>query len=137
MRRSMQRCNWHRPFSANGTRATCINSKATRSELVAVPLFFSLAFGCLDANLFVVLLQSSKILTGFRELPLFHTFTNVPMHEGSLAVHQIKLMIDAREHLGDCCRVADHAYGPHNFCEIATWHHSWRLIVDATFEACG
>ena len=63
--------------------------------------FFSFTLGGLDSDLLVILLESGKILSGLGELSFLHTLTDVPMHEGSLGVHEIELVIDSREDLGD------------------------------------
>lgn len=55
----------------------------------------SLTFSCLDSDLFVILLEGSKILSGFRELTLFHTLSHVPVHKCSLCIHQIELMVQS------------------------------------------
>ena len=53
-----------------------------------MPTFFagSVAFGCFDANLFVILLQGGQVFPSFRELTLFHAFTHVVVHKGTLGV---------------------------------------------------
>merc|ERR1712038_1606495 len=59
------------------------------------------------------------------------------MHEGTLAVHQIKLVIDARENLCNRGRIRDHTASTHDFSEIATGNNGWGLVGDAALEACG
>merc|ERR1719213_707784 len=61
---------------------------------------------------------------------------HVPMHKGALRVHEVKLVVDAREHLSNRSGVADHANSAHDLGEITTWHDSWWLVVDATFKSC-
>merc|ERR1719506_1168544 len=70
-----------------------------RSELVAVALLLALALRGLDAHLLVVLLQRREVLAGLGELSLFHTLAHIPMYEGTLGVHEVKLVVDPREHL--------------------------------------
>merc|ERR1719217_1708806 len=82
-----------------------ISQYSHRSELIAVTFFLALALGRLDANLFVVLLQRGKVLTGFGELALFHAFADIPVDKRALAVHQVEVMVDARENLCDRGRV--------------------------------
>ena len=67
------------------------------------------------------------------------------MHESSLGVHQIELMVESSPslegfhissgisyiHLGDCSCIREHADGSRDFGEIASRHHGGRLIVDA------
>jgi len=92
-------------------------------------------FSGLDTDLFVILLESGKILTGLGELSLFHTFTDVPMDESTLGVHKIELVVNAGEDLCDSSGVGDHADGAHNLGEITTGNNSWWLVVDTALEA--
>jgi len=94
-------------------------------------------FGGLDTDFLVVLLESGEILTGLGELTFFHTFTDVPVDEGSLGVHKIELVINAGEDLSDGSGVGDHADGAHNLGEITTGDDSGGLIVDTALEAGG
>merc|ERR1712167_516205 len=75
------------------------------------------------------------ILAGLGELTLLHALTDVPVDECTLGVHQIELVVNAREHLGDGRRVGDHAHGTLHLGEIATRDDRGRLVVDAAFEA--
>jgi len=59
------------------------------------------------------------------------------VHEGSLGVHQIELVVDPGEHLCDGSGVGDHAAGAHDLGEVTAGHDGWRLLVDAAFEASG
>merc|ERR1711933_288904 len=105
-----------------------------RSELVSVSLFFTFALCGLDADLLVILLQSGEVLASFAELALFHALSDIPMDESTLGVHEIELVVDAREHLRDRGGVADHTARTHDLGQVATWHHSRRLVVDAALE---
>jgi len=96
--------------------------------------FFTFAFCGLNADLFVVLLEGSEILTGLGEFSLFHALTDVPMHEGSLGVHKIELMINSGEDFSDGSGVGDHAACAHNLGEITTWHNGGWLVVDSALE---
>merc|ERR1712185_764235 len=79
--------------------ASTTHQRVVRSELVTITLFLASTLSSFDANLFVVFLQSCEIFTRLGELTLLHTFSNVPMHEGTLGVHEVELVIDTREHL--------------------------------------
>merc|ERR1711959_248281 len=57
------------------------------------------------------------------------------MDKCTLAVHEIELVVNARENLCDCRGIADHAARTHDLGQIASWHHCRRLVVDATLEA--
>jgi len=56
------------------------------------------------------------------------------MDEGTLGVHEIELVIDSAEHLGDGGGVGDHADSAHDLGEITTWHNSGWLVVDSALE---
>mmetsp|Transcript_36675 Transcript_36675/g.35455 ORF Transcript_36675/g.35455 Transcript_36675/m.35455 type:complete len:459 (+) Transcript_36675:54-1430(+) len=99
--------------------------------------FFSLSLGSLDSDFFVVLLEGGEILSGFGEFSFLHTLSDVPMHEGSLGVHEIELVIDSREHLSNGGGVGDHADGSHDLGEISSWDDGGRLVVDSALEASG
>eukprot|EP00619_Florenciella_sp_RCC1007_P015056 CAMPEP_0205908296 /NCGR_PEP_ID=MMETSP1325-20131115/3109_1 /ASSEMBLY_ACC=CAM_ASM_000708 /TAXON_ID=236786 /ORGANISM="Florenciella sp., Strain RCC1007" /LENGTH=145 /DNA_ID=CAMNT_0053274477 /DNA_START=60 /DNA_END=493 /DNA_ORIENTATION=+ len=109
--------------------------KNHRLVLLAEVLLLALALGGLGADLLVVLLKGSKILTGLGELALLHALTDVPVHEGALGVHEVELVIDAREGLGDGGGVRDHAHSAHDAGKVAARHDSRRLVVDAALEA--
>merc|ERR1712014_135886 len=115
--------------------SSVISSDRERSELIAIALFLALAG--LDANLLVVFFQRCQILPGLRKLALFHPFSDIPVHKGALRVHQIELMVDAREDLSDRCGVADHAASAHDLGQVATRDHSRWLVVDSAFKAGG
>merc|ERR1711871_1582272 len=102
------------------------------SELIAVALLLTLALRGLNTHLLVVLLQSRQVFTSLRELSLFHALAHIPMHECTLAVHEIELVVDAREPLRDRSGVRDHAHSAHHLCQIAARHHRRRLVVDST-----
>jgi len=56
------------------------------------------------------------------------------MDEGSLGVHEIELVIDSGEDLGDGSGVGDHAASSHDLGKITTWDNGWWLIVDTALE---
>merc|ERR1711981_974235 len=101
------------------------------SVLLLVVLTFTL--GGLNSDLLVVLLEGGKILSGLGEFTFLHTFTDVPMDEGSLGVHKI----DSGEDLSDGGGVGDHAHGSHDLGEVTSGHDSGGLIVDTALEASG
>jgi len=106
-----------------------------RSVFFLIVLTFT--FGGFDSDLLVILLEGGKIFSGFGEFTFFHTFTDVPMDEGSLGVHKIELMIDSGEDLSDGSGVGDHADGSHDLGEIATGDNSGWLVVNTALEASG
>ena len=87
-----------------------------------------------DTDLFVILLKGSQILTSLGELSLFHTLSDVPVDEGTLGVHKIKLMIKTSPGLGDGCGVAQHADGTLDLGQVTTGDNSWWLVVDSDLE---
>ncbi|KPP56645.1 hypothetical protein Z043_125721, partial [Scleropages formosus] len=72
-----------------------------------------------------------------RELTLLHTLTHIPVHKGSLGIHQIKLVVQASPGLCDGGRVAQHAHSPLNLGQVSTWNHSRGLVVNANLETSG
>merc|ERR1739848_194826 len=106
------------------------------SELVTIALLLTLALSSLDVDFFIVLLECCQIFTRLGELSLFHTLPGIPVHERALRVHQVELVVNAREHFGDGCGVADHANGTHDLRQVTTWDDCRWLIIDATLEAC-
>ena len=101
------------------------------SHLVLL-LFLTLTISGLSANLLVVLLEGGKILTGLGELTFLHTLTDVPVHEGTLGVHEVELVVNARVELGDGRRVRHHGDGAHDLGEVATGDDGRRLVCSQT-----
>merc|ERR1712150_195300 len=65
-------------------------------------LFIStIGFSRVGTDFFIVLLQSGKIFTSFREFTLFHTFSDVPVNESAFGVHEVELVVNARKSLGN------------------------------------
>merc|ERR1719436_486890 len=83
------------------------------SELVTIALLLALALCRLDSDLLVILLKCREVFAGLRELALLHTFTDVPVHKSALGIHEVKLVIDAREDLGNSGAVGNHAASAH------------------------
>merc|ERR1719373_1370092 len=57
--------------------------------------------------------------------------------EGSLGVHQIKLMIESSPGLGDGGGVGEHADSSLYLGQVSSGDDSGRLVVDANLEASG
>ena len=53
------------------------------------------------------------------------------MNKSSLGKHQVKLSVQARPGLLDCCRVDKAGYGPLDFSQIPTGNNSRWLIVNS------
>jgi hypothetical protein len=61
----------------------------------------------------------------------------VPMDEGSLGVHEVKLVVKAGPRLGDGGGVGQHADGPLDLGQVAAWHRRGRLVVDTDLQTEG
>ena len=107
------------------------NGPFSVSGLILLSLLLALSLHGVDADLLVVLLQGSQILTGLGELALLHALTHVPVHEGALGVHQVELVVQTGPGLGDGGGVAQHADGALHLGQVTTRHHGGRLVVDA------
>mmetsp|Transcript_6627 Transcript_6627/g.12784 ORF Transcript_6627/g.12784 Transcript_6627/m.12784 type:complete len:469 (+) Transcript_6627:65-1471(+) len=105
--------------------------------LLAKVLLLSLALGGLGSDLLVILLEGGKILTGLGELSLLHTLTDVPMDEGTLGVHEIELVVNARKSLGDGSGVGHHAHSALHTSQVTAGDDSGGLVVDSALEASG
>ena len=51
------------------------------------------------------------------------------MNKCTFAVHEIELVVNAREHFGDGSGVGDHAASAHDLGQVTAWHNGRRLIV--------
>nr|CAB3461412.1 unnamed protein product [Digitaria exilis] len=109
-------------------------TRSSRKGLVLVALVTLITIVELSANLLIVLLESSKVLTGLRELTLLHALTDVPVNEGTLGVHEVELVVNAGEHLHHAGGVGDHAHGALHLGKITTRHHAGGLVVDTALE---
>mmetsp|Transcript_28204 Transcript_28204/g.57203 ORF Transcript_28204/g.57203 Transcript_28204/m.57203 type:complete len:235 (-) Transcript_28204:809-1513(-) len=108
---------------------------STTGMLVLLALLLTLTLRGLSADLLVVLLERGQILAGLRELALLHALSDVPVHKRALGVHQVKLVVEARKHLGHRRRVGDHAHRTLHFGQITAGHNRRGLVVDAALEA--
>jgi len=109
--------------------------KSFRLVFISSSFFFITAR--FSTNFFVILLEGSKIFSGLREFTFFHTFSDVPVDEGSLGVHEIELVINAREDFSNGSGVGDHADSTLDFGKITTRNNSGGLVVDTALEASG
>jgi len=110
---------------------------AVEDELVFITLAVISSLSRVKADLLVILLKGSKVFPGLRELTLLHTLSNVPVDEGSLGVHQIKLVIKTSPGLSDGSGVGQHAHGTLDLSKISTRDNSGWLVVDADLESSG
>ncbi|GET86874.1 alpha tubulin [Leishmania tarentolae] len=125
------------PSLPRAGRHACTHIIGRRHErtLVLLDVLLAHVVRGLGADLLVVLLQRSEILARLGELALLHALTHVPVHEGALAVHQVKLVVNAGKHLSDRRRVGNHAHGALHLREVTARHNGRRLVVDAALEA--
>merc|ERR1712137_854156 len=105
------------------------------SELVTIALLLALTLRRLDSDLLVVLLKCREVFTGLGELALLHTFPDVPVHKSALGIHEVKLVVDAGEDLGNSGAVGNHAASAHYLGQVTTRDHGGRLVVDAALKA--
>merc|ERR1711959_213479 len=86
----------------------------------------------------VVLLEEAKVLTGLAELVLLHTLSDVPVHEGPLAVHEVELSDNAlAEDTADRDVVSDHRAVDRGGREVVALHGGRGLVVEANLVSGG
>merc|ERR1740120_676600 len=105
------------------------------SELVTIALLLALTLRRLDPDLLVILLKCREVFAGLGELAFLHTFTDVPVHKSALGIHEVELVVDTREDLGNSGAVGNHAASAHYLGQITTRDHSGWLVVDAALKA--
>merc|ERR1711865_1234776 len=59
------------------------------------------------------------------------------MDEGTLGVHEIELVVNTGEHLGNGGGVGDHAHGTLHLGEVTAGDNGGGLVVDSALEASG
>jgi len=106
-------------------------------SLIFLAFLLSFTLDRVNSDLFVILLQGSKILTGLRELSLLHTLSDVPVDESTLGVHEIELVVDAGKSLGDGGGVGNHAYSTLHTGQVTSGNNGRGLIVDTALESSG
>merc|ERR1712023_121558 len=103
--------------------------------LILLTLLLALTLHGLGTNLLVILLKGSKILTTLGEFTLLHTFSEIPVDEGTLGVHQVELVVNASEDLSHGGGIGDHTASTLDLGKVTTRHNSWWLVVDTALEA--
>merc|ERR1712173_162008 len=114
-----------------------LKQMAVEDELVFITLAVISGLGRVKADLLVILLKSSKILPGLGELTLLHTFSNIPVNEGPLSVHEVKLMVKSGPGLSNSSGIAQHTNSPADLSKISTGDNSGWLVVNAYLETSG
>merc|ERR1712014_161012 len=110
-------------------------SSGCSSELVTIALLLALTLRRLDSDLLVILLKCREVFAGLGELALLHTFADVPVHKSALGIHEVELVVDAREDLGNSGAVGNHAASAHYLGQVSTWDNGGRLVINATLKA--
>merc|ERR1719244_254782 len=110
------------------------HSRHFRNELIFISISF-LSVGRVHANLLIIFLESSHILPGLGELSFLHTLSNIPVHECSLSVHQIELVVQSSPGLSNGSSVGQHTDGSLNLGQITTGDYSRGLVVNPNLEA--
>mmetsp|Transcript_19232 Transcript_19232/g.39751 ORF Transcript_19232/g.39751 Transcript_19232/m.39751 type:complete len:455 (+) Transcript_19232:1621-2985(+) len=102
-------------------------------------LVFIITFGSfhIGSHFFVILFKSRQILTSFREFTFFHTFSHKPVDERSFRVHEIKLVVNARQSFGNGRCIGHHTNSAINFCQVTSGNVAGLLVVDSALEASG
>merc|ERR1740131_482981 len=96
------------------------NKTGLKIQLKILIFIFSLLdIATVHAHFLVVFLESGHVLPGLRELTLLHPLSYIPMHKGTLGVHQIKLVIEPCPSFGDSSGIAEHADGPLHLSEVS------------------
>merc|ERR1712188_37342 len=106
-------------------------------RLILLALLLTLVTDGVNADLFVVFLEGSKIFASLGELALLHALTDVPVDEGALGVHEVELVVKTSPGLGNGRGVAEHADRALDLGQVTTGHDSRGLVVDADLEASG
>jgi len=87
-----------------------------------------------DTDLLIVLLESGKILTGLGKLALLHTLTDIPVHEGTLGVEEIELVVETAPGGRDGSSVRQHAHATSDLSQVTTRDVGGGLIADTELE---
>lgn len=87
-----------------------------------------------SCDLFVIALQGSEIFTSLGEFTLLHTLTNVPVDEGTLAVHEVELVRESRPGLANGRGVGQHADSAVDSGEVTVGDHLGGLVADTNLE---
>ena len=99
---------------------------------LVLSLFLSISR--VDTDLLIILFKGSKILTSLGELALLHTLTNVPVHEGTLRVEEIELVVKTAPSGRNGSCVGQHAHAASDLGQVTTGDIGGGLIADAEFE---
>merc|ERR1719317_1394491 len=104
--------------------------------LIFISFSIILSFSRVKANLLIILLKSSKILTSFGELSLLHTLSNIPVNKSSLGIHEVELVVQPSPGFSNSCGIGEHTDCTSNLGSVSTGHNCWWLVVNPNFESC-
>merc|ERR1719317_952755 len=104
--------------------------------LIFISFSIILSFSRVKANLLIILLKSSKILTSFGEFSLLHSLSNIPVNKSSLGIHEVKLVVQPSPGFSNSCGIGEHTDCTSNLCLVPSWYNSGGLIVDTNLESC-
>merc|ERR1719317_487971 len=104
--------------------------------LIFISFSIILSFSRVKANLLIILLKSSKILTSFGEFSFLHTLSNIPVNKSSLGIHEVKLVVQPGPGFSNSCGIGEHTDSTSNLCLVPSWYNSGGLIVDTNLESC-
>jgi hypothetical protein len=85
-------------------------------------------------DLFVVPFQCCEIFTRLGEFTLLHTLTDVPVDEGTLAVHEVELVRESGPGLANSRGVGQHADSAVDSGKVTVGDHLRGLVADTDFE---
>eukprot|EP00054_Salpingoeca_dolichothecata_P031339 m.263169 g.263169 ORF g.263169 m.263169 type:complete len:467 (+) comp26822_c0_seq1:96-1496(+) len=105
--------------------------------LIGLLLVFTFAIVGVHANFFVILLEGSQILTGLGEFTFLHTFTDIPVNEGTLGVHEIELVVKTSPGLSNGGGVAQHGHSTLHLGQVTAGDNGGGLVVDTDLETGG
>jgi hypothetical protein len=108
-------------------------SNATRHLVLCLDTLI-LVTKAVGGHLFVVSFQCCEIFTCFGEFTLLHALTDVPVDEGTLAVHEVELVGESGPGLANGGGVGQHADGAVDGGEVTVGDVLGWLVADTDLE---
>ena len=93
-----------------------------------------LSISGVDTDFLVILLESGEVLTSLREFTLLHTLTDIPVHEGTLRVEEVELVVKTAPGGRDGSGVGQHAHATGNLGQVTTRDVGGGFIADTKLE---
>lgn len=88
-----------------------------------------------NTDLLVILLESREVLASLRELSLLHTLADVPVHESTLRVQEVELVVKTAPRRRDGGRVGKHAHRARHLGKVTARDVRRSLVADTDLEA--